>query len=193
MQIESNGIMVQETGVTPHWHALYTRHQHEKHVARSLMSKDHCIFLPTYGVARRWSDRTKQVWLPLFPCYVFVCGGMDRQLELLTTPGVVGILQSSGRPAMIPLEQIDAIRQIVEGSLQIEPHPFLACGDRVRVTAGPLTGLEGILVRKKGVSKLIVSVELLCQSVAAEIDSSCVEGIGHRPMEIKSYSVSIPS
>jgi transcription antitermination factor NusG len=170
------------------WHALYTRHQHEKQVAQSLSIKGHDVFLPIYQTAHRWRDRTKLLWMPLFPCYVFLRGGMDRQLQLLTTPGIVGILQSCGRPVIVPRDQIDAVRRIVDSSLSVEPHPFLSCGNRVRVKVGPLAGVEGILVRKKGTSRLIVSMDLLGRSTAVEIDISCVERIGPRPLAVQMYS-----
>ncbi len=67
------------------WHVLYTRHQHEKPVARILSSKGHEVFLPLYAAAHRWKDRTKHLCLPLFPSYVFIRGGMDSQLQVLST------------------------------------------------------------------------------------------------------------
>ncbi len=179
-------------GIVPqYWHALHTRYQHETRVAESLSIKEHDVFLPIYDAAHRWRDRAKHLWLPLFPCYVFIRGGMDRQLQLLTTPGMVGILQSSGRPTIVPDGQIDAVRRIVESSLRVEPHPFLECGDRVRVKAGPLAGVQGILVRKKGMFRLIVSLEMLGRSAAVEIDVSCVEGIDPPPVAMQLYPVSI--
>ncbi len=155
------------------WHALYTRHRHEKVVAHVLTSKGHEIFLPIYGVQHRWQDRTKRLLMPLFPGYVFIRGGMDRQLQILTTPGLISIVGwMDGRPACIPPEQIDAVRRIVDGRHRFEPYPFLACGDRIRMRNGPLAGLEGILVRKKGMVRLVVSMELLGRSAAVEVDAS---------------------
>ena len=83
------------------WHALYTRHQHEKVVAGVLANKGLEVFLPLYTAAHRWKDRTKQLSLPLFPCYVFVREGLDRQLQIMTTPGVFSWVGGS-RPAQIP-------------------------------------------------------------------------------------------
>ncbi len=156
------------------WYALYTRHQHEKAVSRMLSSKGFETFLPLYPVAHRWKDRTKQLWLPLFPCYVFLRGGLERQLEIVTTPGVYTLV-GSHRPAVIPPAEIDAVRRVVERTLRVEPHPFLKCGDWVRVKSGPLAGIEGILVRKKNLARLVLSVELLEQSMAVEVDVSMVE------------------
>jgi transcription antitermination factor NusG len=158
------------------WYALHTRHQHEKLVARSLVCKGFEIFLPQYTVVRRWSDRAKQLSLPLFPCYVFVRGGLDKRLAILTTPGVHGFVGFAGRAAAIPEQEIDAVRKAAQ-SATIEPHPFLKCGDRVRVTSGPLEGVEGVLVRKKNSLRLVLSLELLARSAAVEVDASAVERV----------------
>ena len=166
-----------EPGSTPAspWWAIYTRHQHEKAVAEMLSAKGLDVFLPLYESTRRWKDRSKVLSLPLFPCYLFVRGGLDRRLQVVTTPGVHMILYHGERVAIVPDTEIEAIQRAVGGSLRVEPHPFLKCGMRVRVTRGALEGVEGILVRKKNLFRLILSVDMLAQSVAVEVDSSDVE------------------
>src|SRR5258706_3532412 len=165
-----------------HWHALYTRHQHEKAAAQSLSNKGHNVFLPLYGTTHRWRNRPKQLQLPLFPCYVFVQNGTDRPIQILSTPGIINIVRWSGIPAIVPPEQIAAVRRIVESPSQVEPHAFLQCGDRVMVVSGSLQGVEGILVRIKAMFRLVVSMELLGRSAAVEIDISCVQRICQPPM-----------
>jgi len=162
------------------WWALYTRHQHEKVVAEVLSAKGFEVFLPLYDSTRRWKDRRKTLSLPLFPCYVFVRGELQRRLQVVTTPGVHMILTHGERAAIIPDSEIDAIRRSVEGRFRIEPHPFLNCGDRVRVTRGSLEGVEGILVRKKSQFRLVLSVEMLARSVGVEVDVNDVEPVGLR-------------
>jgi transcription antitermination factor NusG len=157
------------------WWALYTRHQHEKTVAEILSAKGFEVFLPLYESMRRWKDRTKQLSLPLFPGYVFVRGELDRRLQIITTPGVHMILSRGDKLAIIPEAEIQAIRMAVEGPNKVEPHPFLECGQRVRVKQGPLEGVEGILVRKKNLYRLVLSVDMLAQSTAVEIDAADVE------------------
>jgi transcription antitermination factor NusG len=159
------------------WHALYTRHQHEKAIAHALSNKGFEVFLPLYSATRRWKDRNKQLLLPLFPCYVFLRGGLERRLDILTTPGVHMLVTTGGHPAAVPGEEICAVRQLVEKAVRVEPHPFLRSGDRVRVRSGPLMGVDGILVRKKNLFRLVVSVEILGKSAAAEVDASMVERI----------------
>lgn len=164
------------------WSALYTRHQHEKTVAQTLSIKGFEVFLPLYNSMRRWKDRNKVLSLPLFPCYLFVRGGATRRLQILTTPGVHMMICSGDHVAVVPEEEIEAIRRAVDGPYRIEPHPFLKCGERVRIKRGTLEGVEGILVRKKNLCRLILSVDMLAQSVAVEIDASAVEPVDTRSM-----------
>jgi transcription antitermination factor NusG len=162
------------------WWALYTRHQHEKVVAEMLGTKGFDVFLPLYESIRRWKDRSKTLWLPLFPCYVFVRGSLERRLQVVSTPGVHMALTNGERIATVPEEEIEAIRRTVEGAMRVEPHPFLKVGERVRVTRGTLEGVEGILVRKKNLYRLVLSVNMLAQSVAVEIDAADVEPVTPR-------------
>jgi transcription antitermination factor NusG len=157
------------------WWALYTRHQHEKTVADMLATKGFEVFLPLYDSTRRWKDRTKLLSLPLFPCYLFVRGGLDRKLQVVSTPGVHMILYRGDQVATVPEQEIEAIQRAVDGPFRVEPHPFLKCGMRVRVTRGALEGVEGILIRKKNLWRLVLSVDMLAQSVAVEVHASDVE------------------
>jgi transcription antitermination factor NusG len=173
---------VQSSEGTRNWYALLTRHQHEKTVAVALSNKSYDVYLPLYLSVRRWQDRAKQILLPLFPCYVFIREGMDRQLQILSTPGIIHIVGWGGRPAIVPQSQLAAVRQIIESCVLVETHPYLQCGDRVRVKQGPLMGLEGILTRKKGLGRLVISMEMLGRSAAVEIDVLNVERIGPLPV-----------
>ncbi len=160
------------------WWAVYTRHQHEKAVAQVLSTKGFEVFLPLYDSVRRWKDRNKTLSLPLFPCYVFVRGGLNRRSQVVTTPGIHTILYHGENIALIPNEEMDAIRAVVNGPSSVEPHPFLRCGERVRVIRGSLEGVIGVLVRKKSLYRLVLSVEMLAQSVSVEIDAADVEAVG---------------
>jgi transcription antitermination factor NusG len=177
MQIEEKRAEKTSTVVEASWHALYTRHQHERLVAHALTSKGFDVFLPQYHAIHRWKDRRKELELPLFPNYVFIQGGLDRMLNILTTPGVHSLVGWGGRPANIPQEEIDAVRRLVQSPLRVQQHPFIRCGDRVRIKSGPLEGIEGILVRSKSAYRLVLSVEILARSAAVEVDASMVERV----------------
>jgi transcription antitermination factor NusG len=161
------------------WFALYTRHQHEKVVAEMLTAKGFEAFLPLYDSMRLWKDRKKTISLPLFPCYVFVRGPLERKLAMITTPGVHMILYRGENVALIPGEEMQAIQKAVDGPYCVEPHPYLKCGERVRVKHGSLEGVEGVLVRKKNLYRLVLSVNMVAQSVAVEIDAADVEPAIH--------------
>jgi transcription elongation factor/antiterminator RfaH len=159
-----------------HWYALYTRPRHEKQVRDDLTNRKIEAFLPTYKVRRRWSDRYKVVEEPLFKNYLFVnmdwAHGYNGTMQLY---GAVSFVTFAGKPAEIPDAEIDSIRRLVSSELPYDPHPYLKIGRKVRVSSGPLQGCEGILTRKKGLARLVLSVSLLQQSVSAEVDSDCVE------------------
>jgi transcription elongation factor/antiterminator RfaH len=157
------------------WYALYTRPRHEKQVFEELANRDIEAFLPTYKVRRRWSDRYKIVEEPLFKNYLFVQMSLDRSHDTLRPYGAVSFITFDGQPAQIPENEIAAIRQLVESALPYNPHPYLKVGRKVRVTSGPLEGCEGILMRKKGLARLVLSVHMLQQSVVAEVEAQCVE------------------
>jgi transcription antitermination factor NusG len=162
------------------WHVLYTRHQHEKTVRRVLANKGFETFLPLCRSASRWKDRTKIVDRPLFPCYVFVRGVEREWLNVLKTPGVQMLVPGSNGAAVVPDQEIDAVRRLTKGSGIVEPHPFLKSGDRVRVRMGPFAGVEGYLIRKKNGCRLVVGIEILGKAAAAEIDAVFVERLGNR-------------
>lgn len=163
------------------WWVLYTRHQHEKIVAEMLSAKGFEVFLPLYESTRQWRDRNKTLSLPLFPCYVFVRASLHRRVQVVTTPGIHMILSNAQGVAQVPEDEIQAIRKTIEVPSRVEPHPFLKCGERVRVTRGSLEGVEGILVRKKNLYRLVLSVEMLAQSVGVEIDAADVESASVLP------------
>jgi hypothetical protein len=76
----------------------------------------------------------------------------------------------------LPAEELEPFRR-ASGSVQMEPHPYLQAGRRVRLRRGPMAGLEGILLRRKDGLRLVVSIEILMRSVAVEVDEADVEPV----------------
>jgi transcription antitermination factor NusG len=163
--------------VQTQWYAAYTYAKHERRVAQQL--EEHLIeaFLPTYRSVRRWKDRRKVLELPLFPSYVFVqLGGKDR-LDLLRLPGVLGLVCFQGRPAPVESAEIESLRQGLADRTIVHPHPYLKAGRRVRIRSGSMAGVEGILVRKKDCTRVVLSISLLQRSVSIDIDEADVDAI----------------
>lgn len=159
------------------WFALRVKSRFEKKTTLHLEGLGLEPFNPLYRSRRRWSDRIKQVELPLFPGYVFCRFDPNDRLPVLQTPGVVSIVGFAGRPAPVDEEEIAAIQAIVRSSSPALPWPFLREGQRVRLVRGALRGLEGILLEVKSECRLVVSVTLLQRSVAVEIDRDDIEPV----------------
>src|SRR5205807_5021102 len=114
-------------------YALHTKHQHEKSVTKVLTEMGFEVFCPTYAEVHRWKDRKKEVTLPLFPGYLFFANGLERKVDLLSTPGVCTIVSFGNTPALIPHSEIEAIQLAMLSSRVMGPHPFLKEGDKVRL------------------------------------------------------------
>ena len=163
--------------VEPRWYAVQTCANHEKRVLQQLGQRTVEAYLPLYESMRRWKDRRMRLELALFPGYVFVHLALRDRLRVLQTPSVVRLVGFGGQPAALPDQEIDALRQGLTRGMRLEPHPYLKVGQRVRVKTGPLQGLQGILVRKKNVSRFVISLDLIMRSVAAEIDVAELEPV----------------
>lgn len=161
----------------PSWYAVYTRSRHEKTVTGLIQQRGIETFLPLYEVVRRWRNGRHRVQLPLFTGYSFVRIAVQDRLQVLKVPGVVRLVGFNGLPTPLPDEDVEAIRLALSHGLKAEPHPYINVGQRVKVTGGSLASLEGILVRRKGSTRLIVSIGLIQRSVQVELPAEAVAGI----------------
>jgi transcription antitermination factor NusG len=160
-------------------YAVQTRPRHEKRVAEQLRSKSLEAFLPVHRCRHKWKNGvTADVEFPLFPCYLFARAPLQERTDLVRLPGIVGLAASTSRPTAIPDQEIETLRQLTE-TFRAEPHPFLDAGDPVRIVAGPLAGLEGILTRRKQEFRLVLSVQIIMRSIAIEVSEFDVEPISH--------------
>ncbi len=159
------------------WYAAYTCAHREKRVAEQLSLRSVEHFLPLYESVRQWKDRRKQLELPLFPGYVFVRLDLLDRLQVLRTPGVARLVGFNGTPTPLPEGEIEALKSGLERGVRALPEPYLKVGRRVRVTTGPLEGLEGILVRKKNELRFVISIDLIQRSIRLDIDASSLEPV----------------
>ena len=164
--------------VSERWFALRVKSRCEKVVAAMAQNKGYEEFLPLYRSRHRWSDRLKEVELPLFPGYLFCRLNPQRRLPLLTIPGVLHFVGIAKIPAPIEDREIAALQTAVHSGLVAEPWPFLEIGQRVRLNEGPLAGLEGILVGSSKPERLVISVTLLQRSVAVAIERHWATPLG---------------
>jgi transcription antitermination factor NusG len=161
----------------PRWYAAYTSAHCEKKTAAEILRRGVESFLPLYRSVRRWSDRRVELDLPLFPGYVFVRLALQDRLKVLQVPGVARLVGFGGSPVALPEEQIAVLRAGLGGRSSATPHPYLQLGRRVRIVRGPLCGASGILIRKKSVYRVVLSLDLIMRSVAVEVDSTDIQPI----------------
>ncbi len=161
------------------WYAVHTRSRHEKQVDLFLSERGVETFLPLVHTISRRMDRKKYVDIPLFPGYLFVFTEKERLLfDVKYTRGVTRIIGTDlDAPTPIPDKQILDIKSIMETEVKLDPFPYLKKGRMVRVKSGPLKGLEGILVERKGHYKLVIKIDLLQKGAAAEVYISDIEPI----------------
>ncbi len=161
------------------WYAIHTRSRHEKQVDLFLSERGVETFLPLVHTLSRRRDRKKYVDIPLFPGYLFVFTEKERLLfDVKYTRGVTRIIGTDlDAPTPIPDKQILDIKSIMETEVKLDPFPYLKKGRMVRVKSGPLNGLEGILVERKGHYKLVIRIDLLQKGAAAEVYISDIEPI----------------
>jgi transcription antitermination factor NusG len=164
-----------EAYAQPRWYAAYTRANHERRVADQLDEHGVQNYLPQYESVRNWKDRKVRLQLPLFPGYVFVHLGLPSRLQVLQVPGVAWLVSFAGRPAAVPEEEFARIRGFLDKGFRAEPHPYLKAGRRVRVRSGPFEGLEGIVVRRKNSTRLVISLELIERAMAVDVEEASLD------------------
>lgn len=154
------------------WYAAHTHSNHEKRVAEQLEGRGVEHFLPLYDAVHQWKDRRVRLRLPLFPGYVFVRLSLAQRLRVLQVPGVARLVGFGNLPAPLADTEIDALRNGLQGQIKMQPHPYLCEGQRLRIMRGPLAGMDGILLRRKGQLRLVLSLDLIMRSAIVDVDAA---------------------
>lgn len=166
---------------SPEWFAAYTSPRHEKKIAEHFQMREIDHFLPLYHSARKWKDGSRvTLALPLFPSYIFVRITRDERVRVLETPGILSIVSSGKGPAPLHEFEIETMRSGLH-LRNVEPYPCLAVGQRVRIIAGALNGLEGVLLRRKNQLRVVITLEHIMQSMAVEVDAADLELVKEQP------------
>jgi transcription antitermination factor NusG len=156
------------------WFAIMARTGREKNATLLLENSGYECYLPVIKFTRQWSDRLKEIELPLFPGYLFCRMNQHNRLPVLMTPGVIQIVGVGKTPIPVEEEEIAAIQRVGKSGVPIMPWPYLQVGQVARIEEGPLRGMTGIVIRIKSGLKLVLSVSLLQRSIAVEIERSWI-------------------
>ena len=156
------------------WFAVLARTGREKNATVLLENAGYECYLPVIKFTRHWSDRLKEIEMPLFPGYLFCRMNPHNRLPVLMTPGVIQIVGVGKTPVPVEEQEIDAIQRVGKSGISLMPWPYLQVGHIARIENGPLRGMTGIVIRIKSGLKLVLSVNLLQRSIAVEVDRSWI-------------------
>ncbi len=163
----------------PAWYVLWTHSHCERLVYDQLAAKGFDLLLPEIEVWAMRSGVRYRSRVPIFPGLSFPAPVRSMPTVTLRCARARGLVRILGerwdRLAVVPDTEIDAIEKLMRSHLSVLAHPYLRAGQRVRITRGPLTDIEGILVRNNSDKGMVVlSVHLLHRSVAVEVDCTMV-------------------
>ena len=162
------------------WYALQVHPQSEYSVATALEQRCE-TFWPHRVGHDRWKRESRRPW---FPGYVFARFDFEERIPILRLPWVVRILGPTPQEATaIPDQEIESLKILVKSNRPVSSHPMLKTGETVRVTRGPLKGVEGTVLRFKSGALLVVSIELLGRAVATELDPDVIEAVARRDLQ----------
>ncbi len=157
------------------WWVVHTKSRNEKALAHDLMNRRISYFLPMTWKVRRKSRRTIRSLLPLFGGYLFFCGTENDRVELLRTDRVANLLEVKDQQSLV--RELQQIERAIRAGVAITPHKYLKEGQKCRVMAGPLMGLQGVVSRTSGETRLLLQVDMLGQAASVEIDVDMIEPV----------------
>jgi len=155
------------------WWVAHTKSRNEKALAHDLINRSISYFLPMSWKVRRKSRRTVKSLLPLFSGYLFCCGKENDRVELLRTDRVANVIEVTDQEKLV--SELLQIEQALRAGAPLTPHKYIKAGQKCRVTAGPLLGLEGVVTQTRGAIRLVLQVDMLGQAASVEIDTDMIE------------------
>jgi transcription antitermination factor NusG len=155
------------------WWVAHTRARNEKAFAWDLLHRGIGYFLPLVERVSVSGGRKRHVLMPLFPSYVFFCGSEADRYGAMTTNRICQALDVNDQNGLIT--ELSAIEKVLSGQAQLDLYPFAVEGQRCRVAGGPFQGLEGTVVRRKAIARLVLEVGILGQGASLEIDADLLQ------------------
>jgi transcription antitermination factor NusG len=163
------------TDITGRWWVAHTKARNEKAFAWELCRRGTGYFLPMVERVTMSGGRKRHVLMPLFPSYVFFCGSEDDRYEALKTNRLCQTLEVRYQEELVA--ELSVIEQALSGKAELDLYPFAVEGQRCRIVKGPFQGLEGVVVRRKEVARLVLEVGILGQGASLEIDADLLQPV----------------
>lgn len=152
------------------WIVVHARPRCEKRIVDYCRLNGFPVYLPLRKKVHRYGVRERVFWSPLFPGYAFCVVSMAQRASLRQNRYVANLLEVVAQQNLV--NQLQQIRMALQAGDVLEVMPYLEKGKTVRVMGGPFKGLEGIIARIKGQTKVVINVDMIQQSVAVEVDSA---------------------
>lgn len=167
-----------DSPLTYHWYAVYTQSRNEKAVYSDLLEDGYEAYLPMRKVRRQWSDRVKFIDEPLFRSYVFVRVSQKEYYQVLQHRAILRYVSFGGRPSIIPDRQIEAVKRLMEEGLDFEiTNEHFRPGQVVEITAGPMTGCQGEVIRHAGKNGLLLRIGNIGYSLIIQIPATYLQNL----------------
>jgi len=167
------------SALTSHWYAIYTKPRWEKKVHALLTEKKIESYCPLNKVRKKWSDRIKTVEEPLFKSYVFAKVKEDEQTRVRMTAGVMNFVYWNGKPAIIPVKEIETIRKFLNEYENVLAEPIQLKEDsRVTIRQGLFMDHEAKILKIEG-NRVKVVIESIGYSLVASIDKKNLSTLTH--------------
>lgn len=164
-----------EFEIKSNWYVIYTIPNLEKKIHCELQKKNIRAYLPLQRVIRQWSDRRKELHVPMFPSYVFINTTDKDRSDLYGINGVLKFITFNGKPAVVSDDEISNIMRFESTAFDVEPN--LVQGDNVIIVNGPFTGLQGKLFSKRGKQRFGIRLRSINQSLSLEVPADCLRKI----------------
>ncbi len=152
------------------WVVVHVRPRCEKKLVEAAVRQGLTSYLPLQRRTHRYGSRVRSFDTPLFPGYAFAWGDVTGRQWLRQNRYTANLLEVSDQACLVT--QLRQLQVALQAGHVLEVLPYLEAGRRVRVEAGPLRGTEGVILRIKGQTRIVLNVDMIRESVAVEVDSS---------------------
>jgi transcriptional antiterminator RfaH len=157
------------------WYVVYTKPRHEKALAWNLMQRKVSYFLPLIKKKQASIKRVRYSFAPLFSSYLFIKANHDERIQALQTKRIVQTIHVANQSLLV--KEMEVIYKAITNRDVNEYTSKLKKGQKVKIIAGPLLGIEGILLEQKNERFLIIEVESINKTIRVEIESDRIEPI----------------
>lgn len=176
-----NSIMPLENQVSEEekkWFVVYTRSRAEKKVWEEMKYFGIEAYVPLQKVVRQWKDRRKTIEDPLIRCYVFVRLNPAKRDLVFQSMHAVHYVTFNGRPAVIPDNQIESLKRLVDAEVPLEATlQQFRPGEKVKIFYGPMSGVMGEFISMGSEKRFLLRIENLGYSLIAKIPAAWVEKV----------------